>query len=102
MIFVRSEYIGNSMYRITDSNFEEIITLENRSLSGWEAVIRVYEKQGLNVVPNLFRAIQRYSINGSGGASVDYLIITISNSGKDWNPSFHKYKDQLMKYLVLV
>lgn len=100
-MFVRSEYIGNSMYRITDSNFEEIITLENRSLSGCEAVIRVYEKQGLNVVPNLFRAIQRYSINGSGGASVDHLIITISNS-KDWNPSFHKYKDELMKYLVLV
>jgi len=89
-------------FEVIDDDFEEIIEIEYPTISGWEAVIRVYEKRGLNVAANLFRAIKAYSIKNSGGASINQVIDAIEGEETTSTPSFHKYREDLMKYLILV
>jgi hypothetical protein len=110
-MFIRSSsaYKGNTLFfTIEDSDFTETIEMENLKHSGWEAIIRVYEQRNLNVAKNLMRAMVApfYGNNNSSYTDI-YLIINAINAinHKDmieYNPSFHKYADEIKKYLLLI
>jgi hypothetical protein len=107
-MFIRGSgvYKGNKLFfTIEDTDFTETIEMENLKHSGWEAIIRVYEQRNLNVAKNLMRAMVAnfYGNNNSFYTDI-YLIINAINHKDmiEYNPSFHKYVDEIEKYLLLI
>ena len=80
-------------YKITDSDFEEVVVSEN----SWVAVIEVYEKRNLPVAPNLIAAIL-YLNKQHPYVSIQEFI----EYNRKYNPKFAQYEEDLSKYLSLL
>ena len=84
---------GRYQYKITDSDFEEVVVSEN----SWVAVIEVYEKRNLPVAPNLIAAIL-YLNKLYPHISIQEFI----EDNRKYNPKFAQYEEDLSKYLSLL
>jgi hypothetical protein len=84
---------------IVDTDFEINEPVHDKE-GGWEAIIRVYERKNLNVASNLLRAIMYYCM-GVGQPIVN-VFNNIKNDKNNTNPNFHKYVDDIEKYLMLI
>lgn len=93
-------YFSHGDYVVIDTDFEETVPKKETARSGWETLIKVYEKKNLNVAPNLMRAIVLYAKENNGNGVLDIIDVICKNSYND-NPSFFKYKEELERYLML-
>jgi hypothetical protein len=84
--------------KIVDDDFEEIISAdENHNSLDVCFLIDVYEKRNLPVASNLFLAMKITSENLLRDLSMLPTLLMVSNL----NPKFAKYKEEVMKYMLL-
>jgi hypothetical protein len=81
-------------YKIVDTEFEEVGVGVGGGVG--VAVIDIYSKRGLPVVPNLIRAFQWY-INRYG-----YNLEQLIAWQKQYNPRYKDYEQEIERYLVLL
>ena len=82
-----------------DTNFVEIV--EDKSMSGWGAIIDVYEKRNLNVAGNLAKAIWWFCSDDYLNLGIKQLLEAQIEHCKT-EPRFAKYEQDVQKYLILL
>jgi hypothetical protein len=96
-MFVKS-YKSDDDWIIEDTDFIEKI-VNPPPVSGWELIVRVYEKKNLDVVKNLLLAMDQYDILT---CFTHMDIFNYSDEHKEYYSKYLKYKEEVAKYLMLV
>ena len=105
-MFVRYRWLYNlpnrPFYEVTDDDFVECVECVASRLTGYmeatdmSVIIDVYERRKLEVVPNLFRAMQQLA----KATKSDMRKIVSRN--KKYNPKWKPYADEIDKFLILL